>query len=65
MSMVERMHVTELCREHWPGTIINNVSSSSHVDALQYLHHSQKLVKDCQVPLQAHHHLGCLVYPSV
>ena len=49
MTMAERMEVTELAREYWPGTIVNNISAASHVDALQYLHHSQTLVKDCQV----------------
>lgn len=49
MSMAERMEVTELTRQYWPGTIINNISSASHVDALQYLRHSQDLVSDCQV----------------
>ena len=49
MSMAERMHVTELAREHFPGIIINNVSSASFVDALRYLHHSQDLVEECQV----------------
>lgn len=50
MSMAERTDVTELTRRYWPGTIINNVSAASHVDALQYLRHSQNLVLDCQVP---------------
>lgn len=49
------MHVTELSREHWPGTIINNVSASSHVEALQYLQHSQKLTRTVQV--------GCCHFP--
>ena len=49
MSMAERVEVTELTREYWPGTIVNNISAASHVDALQYLRHSQNLVTDCQV----------------
>ena len=49
MSMEERMHVTELCREHWPGVLVNNVSSASHADVLKYTAHSQQLVKDVEV----------------
>ena len=49
MSMEERMHVTELCREHWPGVIVNNISSASHVDVLKYVNHSQQLVKEVEV----------------
>ena len=49
MSMAERMHVTELAREHFPGIIINNVSAASFLDALQYLQHSQDLIKECHV----------------
>ena len=49
MSMEERMHVTELCREHWPGVIVNNISSASHADVLRYVDHSQRLVKEVGV----------------
>ena len=49
MTMEERMHVTELCREHWPGTIVNNVSSASHADVHKYVDHSQQLVKEVEV----------------
>ena len=49
MSMAERMEVTELARKYWPGTIVNNISAASHVDALHYLRHSQNLVTECQV----------------
>ena len=49
MSMEERMHVTELCRKHWPGVIVNNVSSTSYADVRMYVNHSQQLVKEVEV----------------
>ena len=63
MSMEERMHVTELCRKHWPGILINNVSSASHVDVLKYDTHSQQLVKEvevCHTSLTKHSGLSCI-----
>lgn len=43
MSLEERMDVTELAREHWPGVMMNNVSTASHVDTIRLLQHSQQL----------------------
>ena len=40
MTMEERMHVTDLAREHWPGVIINNVSATAVLDARRLLEHS-------------------------
>ena len=62
MSMAERINVTELTRQYWPGTIINNISAASHVDALQYLRHSQDLVLDCQVPSM---HVALFITPTI
>ncbi len=59
MSMAERLDVTELTRQYWPGTIINNISAASHVDALQYLRHSQELVSECQVIIMALRNTTC------
>ena len=68
MSMAERLEVTELTRQYWPGTIINNISAASHVDALQYLRHSQDLVSDCQVVIcniAPKHPFSCGRHPFV
>lgn len=49
MTLEERMHVTELARAHWPGVIINNVSSTAVLDARRLLEHSCQSFPTAQV----------------
>ena len=49
MTLEERMHVTELARAHWQGTIINNVSTTAVLDAMKLLAHSREPVATSQV----------------
>ena len=61
MTLEERMHVTELARAHWQGTIINNVSATAALDAIKLLGHSREPIVTTQVwPLsfQSLDHIG-------
>jgi 4-hydroxy-tetrahydrodipicolinate synthase len=42
MTLDERKHVAEVCRAHWPGTVLLGVSATAVPDALDLLDHAQQ-----------------------
>ena len=40
MTLAERKHAAELCRAHWPGTVVVGVSSTAVADCVELLEHA-------------------------
>lgn len=40
MTLAERKHAAELCRAHWPGTVVVGVSSTAVADCVDLLEHA-------------------------
>lgn len=44
MTLAERKHAAELCRAHWPGTVVVGVSSTAVADCVELLEHASMKV---------------------
>ena len=44
MTLAERKHAAELCRAHWPGTVVVGVSSTAVADCVELLEHASTKV---------------------
>ena len=44
MTLLERKHAAELCRAHWPGTVVVGVSSTAVADCVELLKHASTKV---------------------
>lgn len=44
MTLAERKHAAELCRAHWPGTVVVGVSSTAVADCIELLEHASTQV---------------------
>lgn len=40
MTLAERKHAAELCRTHWPGTVVVGISSTAVADCIELLEHA-------------------------
>ena len=40
MTLAERKHAAEVCRAHWPGTVVVGVSSTAVADCVELLEHA-------------------------
>lgn len=44
MTLAERKRAAELCRAHWPGTVVVGVSSTAVADCVELLEHASTQV---------------------